>query len=217
LGSGDVQKPSAMDESRINFQSGELQLEGLLALPSSELAGAAVVCHPHPMYGGSMHNNVVEALLGAFWGRRYATLRFNFRGVGESEGEYDGGEGEMEDARAAAAFLSARTSLGRLTLSGYSFGAAIAVQAGMADAAIDRIVAVALPVGVMNLNAARGGKPLLLFSGDRDSYSPVAALRAFADDAGNSARVEVIPGADHFFGGYESRLTASISAALANQ
>ncbi len=87
-----------MIESHVVFRSAELQLEGLIALPESRAAGAAVVCHPHPMYGGSMHNNVVEAVLDALWRRGFATLRFNFRGVGGSEGEYDGGEGLKERA-----------------------------------------------------------------------------------------------------------------------
>src|SRR5258708_33693766 len=93
-----------MKELPIKFRSRELTLEGLMANPRGD-APAAVVCHPHPMYGGSMFNNVVEAILGALWGLEYATLRFNFRGVGASEGEHDGGRGEADDAAAAMEFL----------------------------------------------------------------------------------------------------------------
>ena len=81
-----------MKEAAVTFRSGELTLEGLLANPGGD-APTAVVCHPHPMYGGSMNNNVVEAILAALWQAGYATLRFNFRGVGLSEGEHDGGPG----------------------------------------------------------------------------------------------------------------------------
>src|SRR5260370_22509693 len=95
-----------MKEVPISFRSGEVTLEGLIANPGGD-APAAVVCHPHPMYGGSMFNNVVEAILGALRELGYATLRFNFRGVGGSEGEYDGGRGEADDACAAMAFLLA--------------------------------------------------------------------------------------------------------------
>ena len=97
--------------------------EQVLAL---DAAPGAVICHPHPMYGGSMDNNVVEAIIAAMWRRGYATLRFNFRGVGASEGEYDGGEGEAEDARAAVEFLAAQPDIdrGAIALAGYSFGAA---------------------------------------------------------------------------------------------
>src|SRR5260370_37728109 len=95
-----------MKEVPISFRSGELTLEGLIANPGGD-APAAVVCHPHPMYGGSMFNNVVEAILGALWELGYATLRFKFRGVGWSEGESGGGRGEADDACAAMAVLLA--------------------------------------------------------------------------------------------------------------
>ncbi len=93
-----------MKEQQVTFPSQQLTLEGLYA-PQKDPAAprGAVVCHPHPQYGGSMYNNVVEAALAALWGRGFATLRFNFRGVGESEGSYGGGEGEALDAVAAAA------------------------------------------------------------------------------------------------------------------
>ncbi|MGC1342765.1 MAG: CocE/NonD family hydrolase, partial [Candidatus Binataceae bacterium] len=90
-----------MTESLVTLRCDDLTLEGLLARPErSGASPGAVICHPHPMYGGSMNNNVVEAIIAAMWRRGYATLRFNFRGVGASEGEYDGGEGEAADARA---------------------------------------------------------------------------------------------------------------------
>src|SRR6202035_2810578 len=112
-----------MNESQVTFRSGELALEGLLANPGGG-APAAVVCHPHPSYGGSMYNNVVDAILVAFHQLGYATLRFNFRGVGGSEGEYDGGPGEVDDAKAAMEFLLAQAGVKRegATIAGYSFG-----------------------------------------------------------------------------------------------
>ena len=100
-------RENQIPEKQVTFRSGDLTLEGLLASRDSE-APAAVVCHPHPMYGGSMHNNAVEAILAAMWQLGYATLRFNFRGVGASEGEHDGGPGEVDDAVAAMTFLLAQ-------------------------------------------------------------------------------------------------------------
>src|SRR5487761_1254167 len=95
-----------MKERQVTFPSGELKLEGLLALPDeSKPARAAVVCHPHPLYGGSMYNNVVDAVLEGLWEQGFATLRFNFRGVGASEGDHDNGRGETDDAIAAMRFL----------------------------------------------------------------------------------------------------------------
>src|SRR5215469_11505330 len=159
-----------MNEEQIMFSSGELTLEGMMAKPgTSTVQRGAVVCHPHPMYGGSMHNNVVEAILNALWQRCYATVRFNFRGVGASEGEYDGGIGELDDARGAAAWITEKTGLEALTLAGYSFGASVAVRAGISDPRFDRVIAVALPIGLMNPDATEPvGKTVALISGDSD-------------------------------------------------
>jgi alpha/beta superfamily hydrolase len=206
-------------EERVNFANGDLALEGLLARPQSRgPAPAAVVCHPHPMYGGSMHNNVVEAVLSALWQAGYATLRFNFRGVGSSEGEYDGGDGETLDARAAVRFVASQPGViaGSIIMAGYSFGAAIAMRAGLEDPAVSRVIAVALPVGVMASGAAgESKKPVLLISGDSDSYSPEAKVRAVAAGMGALAKVKIISGADHFFGGFENALTAAIADGIA--
>ncbi len=204
-----------MDETAVTFASGDLTLEGLIATPGGDVTRAAVVCHPHPMYGGSMYNNVVEAVLDALWARGYATLRFNFRGVEASEGEYDGGEGECEDARAAVRFIADRARVKTVMLAGYSFGASVALRAGLADPSVTSIIAVALPVAMAGGAAVpSSAKPVLLVSGDRDSYSPLEPLRAMAEKIGDAARLEVISGADHFFGGFESQLSAAIGRAL---
>ena len=102
-----------MKEERVTFKSGELTLEGMIAYPDGAAGPhrAAVVCHPHPLYGGSMYNNVVDAALGALHARGFATLRFNFRGVGQSEGEFDDGKGEADDAVAAVRFSRRKKEL----------------------------------------------------------------------------------------------------------
>lgn len=205
-----------MDETQVSFRSGDLTLEGLLANPGGG-APAAVVCHPHPMYGGSMYNNVVEAILAAMWQAGYATLRFNFRGVGSSEGEHDGGPGEVDDAVGAMSFLLAQPGVRKedAAMTGYSFGAMVALSAGYERAEIARIVAVALPLAMAEARVPDGAsKPLLLISGDRDSYSPVAGLQALVSKIGGSARLEIIAGADHFFNGRESDLSRVIAAAI---
>jgi uncharacterized protein len=206
-----------MSESRITFPCGDLKLEGLLTLPEGGAPGAAVVCHPHPMYGGSMYNNVVEAVLEALWRRQFATLRFNFRGVGDSEGEYDGGEGELDDVHEAVAFLAGKAGVKSVVLAGYSFGASVSLRAGLTDPAVDRLVLVALPVAGMTGPSDSTSKPVLLVSGDRDSYSPLEPLRTLAGRLGSRARLEILAGADHFFGGYEARLSALIGAELAER
>jgi uncharacterized protein len=205
-----------MNEIQVSFRSGDLTLEGLLANPRAN-APAAVVCHPHPLYGGSMYNNVVDAILAAMWQAGFATLRFNFRGVGASEGEHDGGPGEVDDAAAAMTYLLAQPGVRKegAVMAGYSFGAMVAVSVGYERAEIARIVAVALPLAMADARIPEGAtKPVLLVSGDRDSYSPVAGLQALKSKIGDSARLEIVAGADHFFGGREAELARAIGAAL---
>ncbi|MGH7330414.1 MAG: alpha/beta hydrolase, partial [Candidatus Binataceae bacterium] len=142
-----------MKEQRVTFKSGDLTLEGMIAYPrDSGPYRAAVVCHPHPLYGGSMYNNVVDAVLEALHARGFATLRFNFRGVGESEGEFDNGNGEADDAIAAVHFLTTQTEVSGAgaVLAGYSFGAITAVRAAASVEKVTAIVTVALPLGMID-------------------------------------------------------------------
>ncbi|HXW83830.1 MAG TPA: alpha/beta fold hydrolase [Candidatus Binataceae bacterium] len=206
-----------MDERRVTFPAGDLTLEGLLGVANSpSTRPGAVVCHPHPMYGGSMHNNVVEAILDSLWQRGFATLRFNFRGVGDSEGEYDGGEGEGDDAAAAITFLKSQAGVSAegLVLAGYSFGAMVALRRGLEAAEVARVIAVALPIGMARLEPTTTSKPVLMVSGDSDSYSPVDGLKKLRERLGSESKVQIIAGADHFFGGYEAQLSRMIAAAL---
>jgi uncharacterized protein len=205
-----------MKETKVTFRSGELTLEGLLANPGGDAPGA-VVCHPHPMYGGSMYNNVVDAILDALWRAGYATLRFNFRGVGGSEGEHDGGPGEVDDAVAAATFMFSQAGVRKdsLVMAGYSFGAMVALNAGYERAEVSRIIAVALPIAMADVRISEHAtKTILLISGDVDSYSPASEVRALKEKIGDSARVEIIASEDHFFGGREAELSRVISDAL---
>ena len=165
-----------------------------------------------------MYNNVVDAILGAMWQAGYATLRFNFRGVGASEGEHDGGPGEVDDAGAAMENLLAQPGVRKTdaAMCGYSFGAMVAVSAGYERPEIARIIAVALPLAMSDARVPAGSsEPILLVSGDRDSYSPMEGLKALQAKIGNSAQLEIIAGADHFFGGREAELSRVIAAALA--
>jgi alpha/beta superfamily hydrolase len=210
---------AAMKEERVTFKSSDLTLEGMIAYPDG--AGphrAAVVCHPHPLYGGSMYNNVVDAVLGALHARGFATLRFNFRGVGQSEGEFDNGKGEADDAIAAIHFLTAQKGVcaDGSVLAGYSFGAMTAVRAAASGEEVAAIVAVALPLGMIDPSALGAiTKPIVLLTGDQDSYCPANHLAALAERLGPLARLKIIPGADHFFGGREHEITAALDEALA--
>jgi alpha/beta superfamily hydrolase len=208
-----------MKEERVTFKSGDLTLEAMIAYPDG--AGphrAAAVCHPHPLYGGSMYNNVVDAVLEALHARGFATLRFNFRGVGQSEGEFDNGKGEADDAIAAIRFLTTQKSVRAVdaVLAGYSFGATTAVRAAAGVEEVTAIVTVALPLGMIDPSAlGKITKPIVLLAGDQDSYCPANHLTALAERLGPSAQLKIFPGADHFFGGREHEITAALVEALA--
>lgn len=208
-----------MKERPVSFDCESLALEGLLAIaPSGVEAPGAGVCHPHPQYGGSMYNNIVEAVLEALWAMGYATLRFNFRGVGSSQGEYGGGRGEVLDVRAAVSFLLGQPGVGRdgALLAGYSFGASVALRAGCEMREVAALVAVAPLAGMMDLSFVAGcGKPVMLVGGDRDPYCPAARLEELRARVGGAASMRAIAGADHFFGGFESQLSAALRELLA--
>lgn len=207
-----------MKEDPVTIPSGELKLEGLLYKPAQGgAARAAVVCHPHPLYGGSMYNNVVDAALDALWKLGFATLRFNFRGVGMSAGEHSGGPGEIEDAKAAMNFILSQPGVARdgAVMAGYSFGAAVAIRSGAEIKEVGTLVAIALPVAMGGFSAAgKSGKSIVLLAGDRDAYCPEREVAELAKSLGQNASLRVIRGADHFFSGYEKQLSAALAELL---
>jgi uncharacterized protein len=207
-----------MKEAPVTFSSGDLTLEGLLAKPDGfNAARGGVICHPHPLYGGSMYNNVVDAVLEAMWSMQWATLRFNFRGVGQSEGAHGGGAGEADDAIAALKFLTSQPGVQAETpvLAGYSFGAMAAVGAAPRVANLGALLLVALPIKMADPMALKDlGKPIILAAGDSDTYCPAPQLQAVHKDLGARAQVKIIKGADHFFGGHEEDLAEALSAML---
>jgi alpha/beta superfamily hydrolase len=206
-----------MKEEQIIFSSGELTLEGMIAKPTSTLQRGAVVCHPHPLYGGSMFNNVVESALEAMWRLGWATLRFNFRGVGQSTGEHGGGSGEADDAAAAVHFLTGELALSpqRIALAGYSFGAMAAMNAAPSLTDLGALILIALPLRMAQADALQPlNVPVILAAGDRDNYCPPAQLQALHRTLGSRAQLKIINGADHFFGGYEAELADALEAML---
>ncbi|MCH7616596.1 MAG: prolyl oligopeptidase family serine peptidase [Chloroflexi bacterium] len=195
---------------------GDITLEGLLHTPDGTAPFAGIiVCHPHPQYGGDMYNSVVGALVRAALDSGFAALRFNFRAVGESEGTHTGGQAEPDDVKAACTFLAEQPEIdsGRVALAGYSFGAAMALVAAP-DIGPAGLALVSLPTIAGALSPPDGAFPLLLVSGDRDEYSDTAALARLAEAAGGRARLEVIPGVDHFWAGADDRLTETTAAFL---
>jgi uncharacterized protein len=200
-----------VNEEAVRFASAGSSLEGRIALPPGARAGA-VVCHPHPQYGGDMENSVVLATTQALQETGIATLRFNFRGVGGSEGRYSGGFAEAADARAAIDCLRTRLPQAILSLGGYSFGAIVALLAGHDDPAIDRLFAIALPATMFETGPLEASiKPKLFVLGDRDPYCAYPAMEALvARLHGDNALVR-LEGADHFLFGFEDRVGEAVA------
>jgi alpha/beta superfamily hydrolase len=191
-----------ISEEAVRVRCGPLSLEGRIALPP-EAKRVAVVCHPHPQYGGDMDNPVVVAAAEALVDRGVATLRFNFRGVGGSEGSYSGTFAEVDDARAAVAFARERLPDAALALGGYSFGAMVALAAGYDDPQVERLFAIALPVTMFDTSAIVGStKPKLFLLGDRDAYCPFAALESLVKTLAGPNTLVKLSGADHFLAGF---------------
>ncbi|TMG06453.1 MAG: hypothetical protein E6I09_01970 [Chloroflexi bacterium] len=197
----------------VTFASGVLTLEGALNLPERTPAPGIVVCHPHPMYGGDMHNNVVDAVCQTAAADGIVALRFNFRGAGGSEGTYDNGVGEQDDVGAALAYLRELPEVdgARVALAGYSFGAAIALQA--VDERLNAFIAVSLPT-TMPLKDVRVACPALFISGDEDEYSDAGELTRLVRGLGSKAELKLLPGLGHFWFGVERDLQAIISPFL---
>jgi alpha/beta superfamily hydrolase len=207
-----------MKEEHVTFPSADLTLEGMLAKPATPSPERGlVVCHPHPLYGGAMYNNVVEASLEASWRLNWVTLRFNFRGVGRSEGEHSGGAGEAEDAAAAVRYLAGELGLSsqKITLAGYSFGAMAAMNAAPTLPDLAALVLIALPLRMAAADIlTKLSAPIILSAGDQDNYCPSAQLQALHQTLGNRGQLQIIEGADHFFGGYEEELAAALEGML---
>jgi alpha/beta superfamily hydrolase len=201
-----------MEEATVVRVPGGPALEGRLE-PLDSPVGGFVLCHPHPLYGGDMDNPVVIRAGEVAQAAGYATLRFNFRGVGASEGTHDKGQGERDDVRAALATLAARLPSGRpIGVIGYSFGAHAAARATRPGEA--PLGLIAPPLGMYDFGfLGRGAGPVLLAAGTRDDYCPVELLHRLAETTG--AQERLIQGADHFFFGKLYPLGEAIGAWLA--
>jgi len=197
-----------MEES-VSIPGPGISLEGRLSVGAAP--GGAVITHPHPLFGGTMANNVVLIAVRALVARGMSALRFNFRGVGRSTGVYGGGVDEAEDVAAALAFLKSRTP-GPHYVMGYSFGAAVAGRALIQGLAAAGAIFIAPPIAFMDLSFLPRVPGLrLIVVGDRDDLCPLPSLRelmAASQPALGATPVEVrvIEGADHFFGLGEAEL-----------
>ncbi len=198
---------------KIKFLSENYEIEGLFN--KRDKNKGVVITHPHPLYGGDMYNLVVETIVHVYNIKGYSTLKFNFRGVGKSQGQYDNGVGEQKDVLAALSFL-ADMGLEKIALAGYSFGAWVNAHAVIQeDIFVENMMMVSPPVGFMDFNAINAMNVLkFVTTGSRDDIAPAGIVKKMLPTWNPDARFEIIEGADHFYGGYLEQLESILSSCI---
>lgn len=191
------------------------QLEAILKEPrDGAVRGVALVLHPHPLGGGTMHNKVVFRAAAALNEAGLITLRVNFRGVGQSTGVHDEGYGEQDDVRVGLDYLAEKYPGEGITLCGFSFGARVGMEVGIADGRVVRLISIGTPVDKYDFGfIEKCSKPILFVHGEHDEYGQLAKVRELvAHLAANSpAELKVIAGADHFFESHLQDLKQAIT------
>ena len=190
------------------------RLECLLMRPDTEPVAAGVVCHAHPRHGGVMHFKVVFRSARALQHAGVAALRFNFRGVGRSEGVHDDGRGEQDDVRAALDEVERRFPGLPLVLGGFSFGSHMALRVGCGDARARALFALGFPLSMVTDTSFLLGcaKPRLFVQGEQDEFGSGAAIAALTDTLPQPRQVVIVPGSDHFFGNRLDELQETVRA-----
>ena len=198
-----------MKEEKVFFPSGGVQLEGLMSINEAlSVKGGIILCHPHPQYGGDMHNRVITTALDSAHDEGFSTLRFNFRGVGDSTGSYSEGIGEREDVEAAIEYLHSKQKNSNLPLLllGYSFGAWTGIPVAIKDECIKGVVAISPPLEIYDFNFMIGCKKnKLIVVGDKDEWCPVLRLEDWYQQLDEPKSLTLIQGADHFYS-YQANL-----------
>ena len=199
--------PDASSAIRSFFLDGPAgQLEALLNSGATESQYAAVVCHPHPVYGGTLHNKVVFHAMKALNNLGMPVLRFNFRGAGLSHGEHDQGAGEIDDVRTALDWLDREFHL-PIVFAGFSFGAAVGLRAAVPDARVPALIGLGTPISPVDNRSydydflVSCTKPKLFVSGSRDQFASPARLKGLVQSLAEPKKLVIIEAADHFFEG----------------
>jgi alpha/beta superfamily hydrolase len=197
------------------------RLEAMLEEPTipdgRALRAAVALAHPHPQYGGTLHSKVVYQASKALVGLGCAVLRFNFRGVGASEGVWSDGTGEREDFRAALDLMSSRYPAAELWTAGFSFGAWVAMTEGALDPRVSLVIGIAPPVGMHDFSALKAStKPKFLIHGERDQVSPLKAVYELYGQLHEPRELAVIDAADHVFDGRVSEVGDTLEELLAD-
>jgi uncharacterized protein len=196
----------------------ELVIDEPVALEQAGAAAPAeyvVVCHPHPLHGGTLSNKVVHTVARAFQEQGFASVRFNFRGVGRSEGQYDQGRGETEDALAVVGWAQQRWPNAALNLAGFSFGSMVALLAAARTDPL-RLISVAPPVSYPAFaSVTRPRCPWLIVQGDADELVDARAVQAFAARLSPPVELRLLAGVGHFFHGHLHELQAAVASFIA--
>ena len=204
--------PGSIESLSLDGPAG--RLEALLNLGAANAGYTALVCHPHPLFGGTMHNKVVFHAMKALNGLGLPVLRFNFRGVGTSAGEHDHGHGEQQDVRVALDYLAKR--FGKpIVFAGFSFGAAIGLRAAVPHPEVVALAALGLPVNADGREYTYGflehcDKPKLMLSGGQDEFATSAQLEKVFARLAEPKRLVIVPEADHFFTGHLETLRGEL-------
>ncbi len=209
--------PKPPRAERLFIQGPAGHLEAILELPpEGTVAGSVVVCHPHPQHGGTMHNKVAYTLARAFVRLGFASLRFNFRGTEQSEGEYDDGDGELDDALAAISWMRKRVPESMLWLAGFSFGAAISVKAAVATE-VDGLVSVAPAISRFAAGLdAQPNCPWLIVQGDEDELVDVEETVEWVNELEPGPELLIVSAGEHFFHGRLVELREAVTEFVEN-
>jgi len=200
-----------MKEERVYIKNGELTIESLLSASGEEKG--VVICHPHPLMGGSMYNNVVEAIQEAYAAKNYATLKFNFRGVGGSTGCYDDGKGEQEDILAAVKYLQ-DIGISETAIAGYSFGAWVGAKVvERFHNLFSNVAFISPPLNLYDFNWPQLiNKINIIVCGNDDQFCDIHLLQEKIINI--AAKLKIIPDADHFYFGQEKDLINALQELL---
>jgi alpha/beta superfamily hydrolase len=201
-------------DSRNFFLEGPAgRLEAILWTPSGGTRPqfAAVVCHPHPLFGGTMHNKVVYQTAKSLDALGIPVLRFNFRGAGQSAGVHDGGRSEQGDVSAALDFLAREFPAVPLLLAGFSFGASVGMRVGCGDSRVSRLIGLGIPVNGVDFSfLLQCDKPKLFVHGSNDEFGAIEKVKSLISTLPGDNHLVVVEGVDHFFAGKLNELGSAI-------
>jgi len=201
-----------LTQENLNFYWGDIILEGILSFPEGPGPfGLVVICHPHPLYGGSMDSNVVDAVCRGVLNQGLGWLKFNFRGVGKSSGSFDGGIGEQEDLKAAIFFAAGNTMVDpqKIGVCGYSFGSQIAFSVAAQDVRVKAVAGISpfvQPADLLNNYM----KPKLFICGTNDEFIKTGNLERLFSNLPEPKELILFPGIDHFWWGNENKIESNV-------